>query len=180
MEYRINEIRESAQRLLDFCDLAEKEKCSEERIRETMTEILNDLVGLHYNESGIEHKVNRPFLHKIGENIKFVEGYSYACSMCVLNKKGDCLKCLADERKDKLDGYYVYADSAKDLAKRHLGKEIDYWGHKGMVVGYNRDDIILSFSDGFGWDNIEDNRLNKLLIHSELNKSFMYVNKNIL
>ena len=180
MGYRINEIRESAQRLLDFCDLAEKEQQSEERIRETMTEILNKLIGLHYNESGTEHKVNEPFLHKIGEKIKFVAGFSYACSRCVLNKKGFCLKCLAHERKDELDGYYIYADSAEDLARRHLGKVIDYWGHKGMVVGYNGDDIILSFSDGYGWGNIENNRLNKLLIHSELNKGFVYANKNIL
>ena len=180
MEYGINEIRKQAQRLLNFCDLAEKEQQSEERIRETITEILNELIGFHYNESGIEHKVNEPFLHKTGENIKFVEGYSYACSRCVLNKKGACLKCLADERKDELDGYYIYADSAEDLARRYLGKEIEYWGHKGMVVGYNKDDIILSFSDGYGWDNIGDNRHDKLLIHSKLNKGFAYVNKNIL
>lgn len=49
-----------------------------------------------------------------------------------------------------------------------------------MVVGYCKDDIILSFSDGYGWTNIEDNRHNKLLIHSELNKGFLYVDKNIL
>lgn len=32
----------------------------------------------------------------------------------------------------------------------------------------------------YGWDNIGDNRHNKLLIHSELNKGFLYVDKNIL
>lgn len=50
----------------------------------------------------------------------------------------------------------------------------------GMIVGYCKDEIILSFEDGYGWDNIEANKYNKILLQSELNKGFMYVDKNIL
>lgn len=116
----------------------------------------------------------------IFNNIKFVEGDSLGCKRCVLEGRRNCLKCIDYEREDELNGYYVYADSAGELARKYLGKEIDYDDHKGMVVGYCEDDIILSFSDGYGWTNIEDNRYNKLLIHSELNKGFLYVDKNIL
>lgn len=183
MEYRINEIRKQAQRLLNFCDLAEEGKYNEERIKETVSEILNKIIEIHYNSKDIEYKKEEPFLFEtkkgIFNNIKFVEGVSLSCGKCVL-RNTNCLKCMDDERKDGLNGYYVYADSAEELARKYLGREIDYDEHKGMVVGYCKDDIILSFSDGYGWTNIEDNRHNKLLIHSELNKGFLYVDKNIL
>lgn len=183
MEYRINEIREQAQRLLNFCDLAEEGKYNEERIRETVHDILNRIKEMHYNIKDIEYKKGEHFLFETKEgifnNIKFVEGDSLRCGKCVL-RNTNCLRCIDYERKDGLNGYYVYADSAEELARKYLGKEINYKKHKGMVVGYNKDDIILSFSDGYGWTNIEDNRHNKLLIHSELNKGFAYVNKNIL
>lgn len=184
MEYRINEIREQAQRLLNFCDLAEKGKYNEERIRETVQDILNRIKEMHYNIKDIEYKKGEHFLFETKEgifnNIKFVEGDSLGCKRCVLEGRRNCLKCIDYEREDELNGYYVYADSAGELARKYLGKEIDYDDHKGMVVGYCEDDIILSFSDGYGWTNIEDNRYNKLLIHSELNKGFLYVDKNIL
>lgn len=135
-----------------------------------------------------EYKEGVPFVVNMTDgtkkNVMFKRSNDINCRNCVFYNEGysicSSVRCIDYERKDGLNGYYVYVDSAEELARKYLGKEINYKGHKGMVVGYNQDDIILSFSDGCGWDNIGDNRHDKLLIHSKLNKGFAYVNKNIL
>lgn len=189
MKYKISEIREIAQGLLDLCNYGESELLSNIEINREIDKIFENIVSSYHDlvimPIGFEGEEAKSILFKskggVLKKIKFVKNKGL-CSKCALNTdmRSICLKCLSYEREDELDGNYVHAESAKKLAKKHLGKEIRYKGHMGMIVGYCKDEIILSFEDGYGWDNIEANKYNKILLQSELNKGFMYVDKNIL
>lgn len=57
----------------------------------------------------------------------------------------------------------------------NLGKEVNYDGFKGMVVGYNilLECLILSFVEDIGWNTIK--YTNIILLHSPLNRSYILV-----
>ena len=57
----------------------------------------------------------------------------------------------------------------------NLGKEVDYDGFKGMVVGYNilLEYLILSFVEDIGWNTIEYTDI--ILLRSPLNRSYVLV-----
>lgn len=57
----------------------------------------------------------------------------------------------------------------------NLGKEVNYYSFKGMVVGYNilLECLILSFVENIGWNTIEYTDI--ILLRSPLNRSYALV-----
>lgn len=57
----------------------------------------------------------------------------------------------------------------------NLGKEVNYGGFKGMVVGYNipLECLILSFVEDIGWNTTK--YTNTILLCSPLNRSYLLV-----
>lgn len=61
------------------------------------------------------------------------------------------------------------------ICKDNLGKEVDYDGFKGMVVGYNilLEYLILSFVEDIYWNTIEYTDI--ILLRSPLNRSYALI-----
>lgn len=58
----------------------------------------------------------------------------------------------------------------------NLGKEVDYYSFKGMVVGYNilLECLILSFVENISWNTIVE-YTDVILLRSPLNRSYALV-----
>lgn len=72
----------------------------------------------------------------------------------------------------------ILKEKVISFIKENLGKEINVniaGKHKpGMIVGYNGDDMIVSFTEDTGWYEVEREKGDVLLLYSPLNVTYWY------